>query len=82
MCLDCEPENDHSCCKLRLTITHQYAWEPVPKIYTRRVGKRHFDTLYAVWAEWNTCVISSSLVCRGCAEQNTGATIKFQRGCL
>jgi hypothetical protein len=49
MCLECEPENDHGCCRLQMTLARRHAQATVPKIYARRVGMRHYDTLYAVW---------------------------------
>jgi hypothetical protein len=36
-----------------MTLARKYAQVTVPMIYTRRVGMRHYDTLYAVWMEWN-----------------------------
>lgn len=51
MCLECEPENDHECCRFRLLFARKYALGTIPKIYARRIGHRHFDTLYAVWME-------------------------------
>jgi hypothetical protein len=50
MCLECEPENDHDCCRFRMLFARKYALGTIPKIYARRV-RRHYDTLYAVWME-------------------------------
>jgi hypothetical protein len=51
MCLQCEPENDHGCCRLQMTLARRYAQGAIPKIYAQRVGMRHYDTLYVVWME-------------------------------
>jgi len=42
----------------------------IPKIYVRRVGKRHCDTLYAVWMERNGTRISACVeaCCADCAK--------------
>ena len=38
MCLECEPENDHGCCRLQMTLARRHAQATVPKIYARRVA--------------------------------------------
>jgi hypothetical protein len=53
MCLESEPENDHGCCRLHMLVAREYAQGTIPKIYVRRVGMQHYDTLYAVWMERN-----------------------------
>jgi hypothetical protein len=70
MCLECEPENDHGCCRLRMTLAPEYAQGTVPKIYARRIGARHYDTLYAVWMERNGVRIADCIeaCCATCAK--------------
>jgi hypothetical protein len=68
MCLECELENDHGCCRLQMTLARKYAQGTVPKIYARRVGMPHYDTLYAVWMERNgirvaDCIEACCAVC-------------------
>jgi len=70
MCLECEPENDHGCCRLQMTLARRHAQATVPKIYARRVGMRHYDTLYAVWMERNGVRIADCIeaCCITCAK--------------
>jgi hypothetical protein len=52
-----------------MALVREYAQEAIPKIYVRRVGKRHYDTLYAVWTERNGTRISACIeaCCAVCA---------------
>lgn len=55
------PENDHGCCRTRMALVREYAQVAISKIYVRRVGKRHYDTLYAVWTERSGIRISDCI---------------------
>jgi hypothetical protein len=47
MCLKCEPENTHECCRLQMTLSRHYAGGTIPRVYVRRIDFQ----LYAVWME-------------------------------
>ena len=53
-----------------MTLARRHAQGTVPRIYARRVGKRHYDTLYAVWMERNGVRIADCIeaCCAVCAK--------------
>jgi len=61
MCLECEPENDHGCCRLQMTLARRHAQATVP------VGMRLYDTL---WMERNGVHIADCIeaCCITCAK--------------
>jgi hypothetical protein len=44
-----------------MALVREYAEGTIPKIYVQRVGKQHYDTLYAVWMERNGVRISACI---------------------
>lgn len=53
-----------------MALVREYVRGTIPKIYVRRVGKRHYDTLYAVWMEQSGVRISACIeaCCPDCAK--------------
>jgi hypothetical protein len=47
MCLQCEPENYHGCCRLKMTLAIRYAGVKIPRVNARQLDHQ----LYAVWLE-------------------------------
>jgi hypothetical protein len=47
MCINCLPENDHGCCRLKMTLACRYAGVKIPRVNARQLDYQ----LYAVWME-------------------------------
>jgi hypothetical protein len=67
MCLKCEPENDHGCCRQQMTLALHYGGV-IPRVYVRRVDFQ----LYAVWAEDRGRVIAQCI--EPCCQVNAKAS--------
>jgi hypothetical protein len=68
MCLNCEPENDHGCCRLQMTLSRHYAGGTIPSVYVRRIDFQ----LYAVWTERSGRLIAQCI--EACCQVNAKAS--------